>query len=68
MVTWSSVIAACDDIRISKFFTSSVQYFWTPPSSMDKLTPIQAQALFEAGGFVIISGLAQGSEFGIDGK
>jgi A1 cistron-splicing factor AAR2 len=35
--------------------------------SIDKLTQEQAQALFEAGGFVIISDLPQGSEFGIDG-
>ncbi|ORX35812.1 A1 cistron-splicing factor [Kockovaella imperatae] len=34
---------------------------------MDRLTSAQAQALFEAGGFIIISDLPQGSEFGIDG-
>ena len=35
---------------------------------MDNLTQEQARALFEAGGFVVISDLPQGSEFGIDGQ
>ncbi|WVR06940.1 hypothetical protein IAU60_003976 [Kwoniella sp. DSM 27419] len=34
---------------------------------MDALTPQQAQALWAAGGFVILTGLPEGSEFGIDG-
>lgn len=34
---------------------------------MDKLNAEQAQALWEAGGFLIITDLPEGSEFGIDG-
>ncbi|WWD17185.1 hypothetical protein CI109_101623 [Kwoniella shandongensis] len=34
---------------------------------MDSLTPDQAQALWDAGGFLVITDLPQGSEFGIDG-
>lgn len=34
---------------------------------MDNLTPDQAQALFEAGGFLILTSLPEGREFGIDG-
>jgi A1 cistron-splicing factor AAR2 len=34
---------------------------------MDNLTPEQAQALWNAGGFLILSDLPEGSEFGIDG-
>jgi hypothetical protein len=34
---------------------------------MDSLTPDQAQALWDAGGFLILSDLPEGSEFGIDG-
>jgi A1 cistron-splicing factor AAR2 len=34
---------------------------------MDKLSPDQAQALWDAGGFIILSDLPEGSEFGIDG-
>jgi hypothetical protein len=36
-------------------------------SKMDSLTPQQAQALFVAGGFLILTSLPSGSEFGIDG-
>jgi hypothetical protein len=35
-------------------------------ASLD-LTPAQAKALFDAGGFLIISDLPEGSEFSIDG-
>jgi len=38
-----------------------------PLSEMDTLTPEQAQALWDAGGFLILSDLPEGSEFGIDG-
>ena len=34
---------------------------------MDSLTPEQAQALWDAGCFLILSDLPEGSEFGIDG-
>ena len=34
---------------------------------MDKVTPDQAQALWAAGGFIVLSDLPEGSEFGIDG-
>lgn len=34
---------------------------------MDNLTPDQAQALWDAGGFLILTDLPEGSEFGIDG-
>lgn len=34
---------------------------------MDQLNAEQAQALWEAGGFLIITDLPEGSEFGIDG-
>ncbi|KAL7421629.1 hypothetical protein Q5752_003398 [Cryptotrichosporon argae] len=34
---------------------------------MDMLTPDQARALWDAGGFFILTGLPQGSEYGIDG-
>jgi hypothetical protein len=33
--------------------------------AMDNLTPEQAQALWDAGGFLILSDLPEGSEFGI---
>ncbi|KAK4684923.1 A1 cistron-splicing factor AAR2, partial [Tremellales sp. Uapishka_1] len=34
---------------------------------MNNLTPEQAEALFHAGGFLVLSGLPESSEFGIDG-
>jgi A1 cistron-splicing factor AAR2 len=34
---------------------------------MDNLNPDQAQALWSAGGFIVLSDLPEGSEFGIDG-
>jgi A1 cistron-splicing factor AAR2 len=34
---------------------------------MNSLTPDQAQALWKAGGFVVIADLPEGSEYGIDG-
>jgi A1 cistron-splicing factor AAR2 len=34
---------------------------------MDQVTPDQAQALWSAGGFIVLSDLPVGSEFGIDG-
>jgi len=40
---------------------------YTAPDTMDNLTPEQAQALWDAGGFLILSDLPEGSEFGIDG-
>ncbi len=36
-------------------------------SAMDRLTSDQAQALFSAGGFLILTDLPESSEFGIDG-
>ena len=42
-----------------------------PPRSihliMDSLTPRQAQTLFDTGGFLLLTALPEGSEFGIDG-
>lgn len=35
--------------------------------SMDNLSPDQAQALWDAGGFLVLTDLPPGSEFGIDG-
>ena len=35
--------------------------------TMDRLSPDQAQALFAAGGFFLLTSLPAGSEFGIDG-
>jgi A1 cistron-splicing factor AAR2 len=34
---------------------------------MNNLTPDQAQALWAAGGFIVVSNLPEGSEYGTDG-
>lgn len=40
---------------------------WKAGRAMTGLSPDQAQALWSAGGFVILTDLPEGSEFGIDG-
>jgi hypothetical protein len=51
----------CD---MGKYLLDSLRPF---ESAMDRLTSDQAQALFSAGGFLILTDLPESSEFGIDG-